>query len=100
MIPNKIILTWKDHRVPEYVFDNIKNLNPDKEIVFFEDKDCRKFLKEEYGDSFVKHFDEEKSGCFKADFFRYAYLYKNGGHYTDIDIEYQVPISEVLPKEL
>ena len=51
MIPNKIILTWKDHRVPQYVFDNIKNLNPDKEIVFFEDKDCRKFLQEEYGNS-------------------------------------------------
>ena len=100
MIPNKIILTWKDHRVPQYVFDNIKNLNPDKEIVFFEDKDCRKFLQEEYGNSFVKHFDEEKSGCFKADFFRYAYLYKHGGYYTDIDIEYQVPISEFLPKEL
>lgn len=100
MIPNNIILTWKDHTVPNYVFDNIKELNPDKNILFFQDKDCRKFLKESYGDSFVKHFDDERSGCFKADFFRYAYLYEHGGYYTDIDIEYQIPISDFVPEQL
>jgi len=100
MIPNNIILTWKDHTVPSYVFDNIKSLNPDKEIIFFEDKDCKKFFRENYPKEFEEHFDREQSGCSKADFFRYAYLYKNGGYYTDIDIEYTTPISEFLPDNL
>lgn len=100
MIPNNIILTWKDHTVPSYVFDNIKHLNPDKEIIFFEDKDCIKFLQETYGQSFVDHFNGETCGCHKADFFRYAYLYECGGYYTDIDIEYTTPISEFLPDNL
>lgn len=87
-------MTWKDNTVPSYVFDNIKTLNPEKEIIFFTDIDCKKFLRETYGKNFEEHFDKESSGAFKADFFRYAYLYEHGGYYTDIDIEYTLPIKD------
>lgn len=98
-IPNDIILTWKDHTVPSYVFNNIKKLNPDKNIVFFEDEDCRKFLRETYNENFVTRFDSETCGCHKADFFRYAYLYECGGYYTDVDIEYNVPIDDFVGED-
>ena len=38
MIPNNIVLTYKKkENVPSYVFENLKKLNPDKEVLFFSD---------------------------------------------------------------
>ena len=98
MIPNNIILTYKNDKVPKYVFDNIKELNPDKNILFFTDEDVVKFLLEEYDSSYVDFFHSVKLGCTKGDFFRYCYLLKHGGYYCDIDIKHVEPISSyVLP---
>ena len=36
MIPNNIILTYKNDNVPSYVFNNIKRLNSDKDILFLQ----------------------------------------------------------------
>ena len=33
---------------------------------------------------------------YKADFFRYCYLYKYGGYYFDIDIEPVLSITEII----
>lgn len=96
MIPNNIILTYKNDNIPSYVFSNIKRLNPDKEILFFTDEDIVKFLSKEYDSSHVDFFHSIKLGCIKADFFRYCYLWKYGGYYSDVDIEHVVPISNYI----
>jgi mannosyltransferase OCH1-like enzyme len=100
MIPNNIILTYKNDNIPSYVFSNIKRLNPDKEILFFTDEDVVKFLSKEYGSSHVDFFHSIKLGCIKADFFRYCYLWKYGGYYSDVDIEHVVPISSYIQKNI
>lgn len=95
-IPNNIILTWKDNDIPDSVLQNIKILNPNKTVLFFTDKDIIGFLDKEYGKEFVDFFYSIKLGCFKADFFRYCYLYKHGGYYCDIDIEHIKSIDEYI----
>jgi hypothetical protein len=96
MIPNNIILTYKNDNVPAYVFNNIKRLNPDKNILFFTDSDIVSFLSKEYNSSYVDFFNGLNLGCTKGDFFRYCYLLKYGGYYCDIDIEHVTPISNYI----
>jgi hypothetical protein len=96
MIPNNIILTYKNDNVPSYVFSNIKRLNSDKNILFFTDNDIVSFLSKEYDSSYVDFFNGLNLGCTKGDFFRYCYLLKYGGYYCDIDIEHVTPISNYI----
>jgi len=96
VIPDNIILTWKNENFPSYVFNNIKKLNPDKEILFFSDIDVIKFLSKEYDTSYADFFNTLKLGCTKGDFFRYCYLFKYGGYYCDIDIYHLKPIKDYI----
>lgn len=96
MIPNNIILTYKNDNIPNYVFNNIKRLNADKNILFFTDHDIVSFLHKEYDSSYVDFFNSLNLGCTKGDFFRYCYLLKYGGYYCDIDIEHVTPISNYI----
>jgi hypothetical protein len=96
MIPNNIILTYKNDNIPSYVFSNIKRLNSDKNILFFTDDDVISFLLKEYDSSYVDFFHSLNLGCTKGDFFRYCYLLKCGGYYCDIDIEHITPISNYI----
>ena len=98
MIPDNIILTYKNNNIPSYVFSNIKRLNSDKNILFFTDGDIIKFLNKEYDSSYADFFNSIELGCIKADFFRYCYLFKHGGYYCDVDIEHAVPISLYISK--
>lgn len=96
IIPKNIILTWKDNNIPLYVLENIKKLNPDKAIKFFTDKDVVEFLDYSYGKKYVDFFYSIKHGYNRGDFFRYCYLYKHGGYYSDIDIEHILPIEKYI----
>lgn len=96
MLPNNIILTWKTDNIPKYVIDNIKRVNPDKEILFFPDSEVVQFLKKYYDSTYVDFFHSLKLGCTKGDFFRYCYLKKFGGFYSDIDIYHIKPISSYI----
>ena len=91
-----IILTWKNNDVPSYVIQKWKDLNPDFDIIFFSDDEIIKFLAEEYNESYSTFFSNIKFGRYKADFFRYCYLFKRGGYYFDIDIEPILPIREII----
>lgn len=59
------------------------DFNPDYEYVFYDDIDCREFIKINYDSEYLYYYDIIYPGAFKADFFRYCYLYINGGFYFD-----------------
>ena len=99
-IPENIILTWKDNSIPNYIFERIKLLNPEKKIIFFTDEDIINFLLKNYNLDYVNFFNRLDFGRYKADFFRYCYLYKKGGYYVDIDIEFICPINDILEKDI
>lgn len=69
-IPSKVEENWMQH-APHY----------DRKILH--DEDCIQFL-ESFGKKYVDSFRRLKTGPFKADLFRYAWLYKHGGVYCDI----------------
>jgi hypothetical protein len=100
MIQDKIILTYKHKNIPSYVLENLKKLNPEKEILFFDDDEVVKFLLDEYDSSYVDFFHSVKLGCTKGDFFRYCYLLKYGGYYCDVDIQHIEPIRTYVDPNL
>lgn len=67
--------------------------------IILNDDECKQFLGTYYGQSYVDKFDYLEKGAHKADLFRYAWLYKNGGIYCDIKTVLIRPITEVFPDD-
>ena len=102
MIPKTIIQTYSTDKLPQAMqraTESWKLLNPNYNYVFFNDEMCRNFIKENFNKDVVKSFDCLIPGAFKADLFRYCFLYINGGVYTDIDNICMVPLSDIINEE-
>ena len=101
-IPKVIYITHKN-KLPNYVIDNWKKLNPEYKIIYYNDEDIRKFLKNNYPKSYLDYFnflDNNKgAGPIKSDFWRLCILNKYGGVYVDADIEPIEPIITFLEKD-
>lgn len=92
-IPFVIIQTYSSKKqIPNKIFENIKKYAPEFEHLIFDDKDCIRFINDNYDDYYVKVFHSFQEGAHKADFFRYCYLYKLGGCYFDIKTELIRPL--------
>ena len=83
-IPKILHLTYNNKTIPKYVIDKIQANFQDYDIRFYDDSDCIKYLKDKIGDYAVRRFNSLKLGAHKADLFRYAVLYIEGGLYIDI----------------
>lgn len=95
-IPKVIYLCYKTKDIPTNVIEIWKKLNPEYEVKLFDNPDCENFLLENYGQKFVDIFNYIKDGPIKGCFFRICVLNKNGGVYSDVDIEPFVPIKEFI----
>lgn len=62
-----------------------RDSNPGYKYEYFDNKRCTVFLAEHFGLRAVMAFQGLRPGAFKADLFRYAYLYVHGGVYIDLD---------------
>jgi len=86
VIPKIIHQTWKTRKLPED-FDNWskswKNLNPNWDYRFYDDRDCWKFIYNNYPE-FIDLYDS-LIPIQRADIFRYLILHKYGGVYVDMD---------------
>lgn len=96
MIPKIIWQTYADdwEDLPEYIkLDclNWKELNPDWDYRYFNDKDCADFIKKHFPNYF-NIYKKIKIPYIRADFWRYLVLYKFGGVYADIDTSLAEPL--------
>jgi hypothetical protein len=103
LIPKVIIQTSNYHMNKNiYHYNSIMSfieLNPEYEYKFFNDNECRFFLLECNDiENIVEAFDSLTCGPMKADLFRYAYLYKNGGCYFDCKMILLKPLSSLIDK--
>lgn len=87
-IPKQIFQTFKSKKLPlltRYHIWNLKRKNPKYQYHFYDDEAIEIFLKENFDQRTFDAFKKITIGAAKADFFRYAILYKKGGVYLDID---------------
>ena len=71
-------------------------LNPEYEYRYFNNRESRKFLRDNFSNEINNAYDLLVPGAFKADLLRYCYLYINGGCYFDCKQILRVPIHKFL----
>lgn len=87
-IPKVIYQTYKTTKLPlvfRWHISRLKKKNPNYDYQFYDDRRIEQFLFEEFGEDIFRLYKCINIGAAKADFFRYAILYKKGGVYLDID---------------
>ena len=104
MIPK---ILWQTAKSVDYIndFQNVQNLkswvsnNPDLEIRFMDDNACYAFIKENFPKDIYDVFVSLPLGVMRADFWRVAVVYINGGIYSDVDVFCRQCIDDLLKDE-
>lgn len=104
IIPKTIIQTSNSNNIPDlYLYNSIMSfieLNPEYKYFFFDDQDCREFIKCYFSEDILLAYDILVPGAYKADLFRCCYLYINGGCYFDAKTICKEPIRKWINKSL
>lgn len=102
-IPKQIYQTYKNDKfscIVKYHIKRLKRMNPEYSYNFYDDTMVVEFLKDEFPVEYLQAYNRLTIGASKADFFRYAILYKRGGIYLDLDVKVIKPFREfVLPTD-
>ena len=99
-IPKIIHLCYKTKDIPDFIIKNWTKLNPDYQVILYDNNDCIEFLLKYFGQKYVDIFNHITDGPIKADFWRVCILYIYGGVYCDIDVEPLVPIDSFMEKDI
>lgn len=82
--------------IPAKVEENWRTYAPEYERIVLSDAQCINYLTEHYGENYANKFQRMRYGAWKADLFRYAWLYREGGVYCDIKTVLLKPLTEVF----
>lgn len=99
LIPRIIMQTNETDRVPPGMFKAMKtiiDLNPEYEYRYYSDESAQEYLRSHYGHRVVNAYNDLIPGAYKADFFRYCFLYMNGGVYLDCGMVCIVPLRKIV----
>jgi inositol phosphorylceramide mannosyltransferase catalytic subunit len=98
-IPKIIHQTYYNNKLPiitKLFIWWMRRKNLDYKYEFYDDARIDSFLKTEYPQEVFNAYQRIAIGAAKADFFRYAVLYKMGGVYVDIDGTILRPLSLII----
>lgn len=82
--------------VYKHIYLDMLNKNATYELFYFSDADCRAYISDEYGEDYLKTYDDVLPTAYKADFWRYLILYKHGGCYGDFSQAMLVPFDYII----
>lgn len=95
-VAKNILQTYKHSKLPKYIKNNLIKLNPEWNYNFYDDNQVKNFLKKEYPSIVLEKFNSFTKGAHKADLFRVCWLYKHGGVYIDVDVEFFEPLNNLI----
>lgn len=98
-IPRTIVQTSRSSLTNYKLFSACMSFvdhNPEFDYVFMDDDDVSCFVKENCAGPATDTFEALVPGAYKADLFRYMYLYKNGGFYFDCKMICKAPIADMF----
>ena len=100
LIPKKIIQTYESnlyHNIFHYnAVQTFIDLNPEYEYIFFNDNDCLNYIKKNFPNDVIQAYESLIPKAYKADLFRYCYIYKEGGCYFDNKYILRKPLHELI----
>jgi len=101
-IPKVIMQTGKDDVITMANYNAILTfieLNPEFTYMYYDDNDIIKFLKSKFPKKYLDSYNKLVPGAYKADFFRYCFLYIYGGFYFDNKQINRNPINRFLNEQ-
>ncbi len=101
-VPKNIFQTFKTADLPwitRFYIHRMKRQNPGWTYHFYDDRRILEFFSEHFPPEYLKAYKSLTIGAAKADFFRYAVLYKFGGVYLDIDSYVKTPFDQFITAE-
>jgi mannosyltransferase OCH1-like enzyme len=104
VIPKHVYQTWGSYDIPKNIKEGMVSLrkkNRDFTYHFYDDDDCRDFIKSNFGDRVLNAYNTLKPGAYKADLWRYCIMYIKGGIYLDIkyDTYGNFKLNELIDQE-
>ena len=102
VIPRQILqLTKRMDSLPEYMCElskKLRRMNEGHDYHLMDDEDCRRYLRKHFASEpdVLKAFNQVKAGAYRADVFRYAWLWKEGGVYIDMGLRPMVPFDDMF----
>jgi len=88
MIPKKIFQTHITKNIPpdtQHQIDRLKKLNYEYEYIYHDNEDMERYIYDNFDLDVFKALQRVKPGAGKADIWRLAVIYKEGGIYIDLD---------------
>lgn len=98
-IPKVIYQTYSSSKIPLYAKLQIwilRKTHKDYEYHFYDNEKRSAFIKENFPEQIFELYSRIQIGAAKADLFRYALLYINGGIYMDIDCVITKPLNRII----
>jgi hypothetical protein len=95
-IPTRLVQNFEHLLLPGSLIETVgrfRLLNPDFAHKLTTTRDNQRFIRKHYDDDTAKAFNMLIPGAFRSDFWRYLYLYKKGGVYTDIKLFPIMPLN-------
>jgi hypothetical protein len=77
----------------------IHDLNREYELQYYDDEMSRQFLTNYFPPEVINCYDKLIPGAYKADLFRAAYLYQNGGIYIDTGMLPLIPFRDIINEQ-
>ena len=97
VIPRVVHMTYtsREH-VPAKVWAQYERFAPEFEVRFYDDAACVEYLRTHYHPRVLERYLRIKAGAHRADLFRYALLYIEGGVYLDVKTRLVRPLRDCI----
>lgn len=98
-IPLKIHQTYFTTTLNTNIYQacmTIRHMNPEYDYYFYDDEDCKEYIKNNFPKEYLKAYNMVIPGAYKADLFRYLILYREGGVYMDCKSSTIKPLNEFI----
>ena len=95
----KIIIQTSESFITNNAMESLKDFNTEYEYRFFSDSQRREFLKNTFSQKIIDAYDILLPGAFKADLFRYGYLFIHGGCYFDDKIIARESLKNIILRD-
>lgn len=92
----RVIIQTSEHYAPTNAMYTLVESNPEYEYKFFNDVQRRDFLKNAFSSKILDAYDMLVPGAFRADLFRYAYLFIHGGCYFDDKVIARTSLKSII----
>jgi len=83
-------------RLPPCCWADIALANPDFDLMYHTDEDCRRLIEENFGVSVLAAYDALAPPTFKSDLWRYCLMYVHGGIYMDFPHAPTRPLAHIF----